>query len=183
MEENMNKKIFSILSSFSLIGSLLLLTNSNAEAASCTPVKPTGKNVGQIQAAGVTMPIKSFNYPAGGIMEPQKSTLMAAVSQRHQPLSATMGTSVIVWHVDYAGCTNTLNVLTSKTAGFVFKVTDENGNTKTYKIDKKIQVKKGNYQQSWFNLIGPRKLLLATCTGAFSNGHYESNWIILASPK
>jgi hypothetical protein len=179
----MNKKFLALVSSATLIGSLLIVSNNSAVAAGCNPVTPTGKTVGQIQAAGVSMPIKTFSYPAGGIMEPQKSTLMAALSNRHQPLSATMGTSVIAWHVNYAGCTNALNVITTKSTGFTFKVTDEKGKTTTYKIDKKIQVKKGNYQQSWFDLIGPRKLLLATCTGAFSNGHYESNWIILASPK
>lgn len=179
----MRNKFLSVVSSAALIGALFVVTNTNAVAAGCEPVKPTGKTVGQIQAGNVSMPIKSFTYPAGGIMEPQKSTLMAAVSNRHQPLSATMGTSVIAWHVNYAGCNNALNVLTTKDVGFTFKVTDEKGKTTSYKIDKKILVKKGNYQQSWFDLIGPRKLTLATCTGAFKDGHYVSNWIILASPK
>lgn len=179
----MAKKIFSMLTLFSLIGSLFVVSSLQAEAAPCNPVKPTGKTVGQIQVGQVNMPIKSFTYPAGGIMEPQKSTLMAAVSARHMPLSSTMGTSVVVWHVNYAGCTNALNILTTKTVGSTFKVTDEKGNTTTYKIDKKLIVKKGNYQESWFNLIGPRKLLLATCTGSFKDGHYTDNAVIIASPK
>lgn len=148
----------------------------------CKPVKPTGKTVGQITAGSASLPIKSFNYPAGGIMEPQKSTFMAAVSQRHQPLSATMGTSVIVWHVDYSGCGNELNVITKQSVGYKFKIKDENGDTKTYKISKKYVVKKGKYQASWFNLIGPRQLLLVTCTGAFQNGHYQDNAVLIAVP-
>ncbi|MGI9131544.1 MAG: class F sortase, partial [Candidatus Nanopelagicaceae bacterium] len=101
----------------------------------------------------------------------------------HMPLSSTMGTSVIAWHVNYAGCTNPLNILTSKSVGYTFKVKDEKGKTTIYKVDRKLIVKKGNYKESWFNLIGPRKLLLATCTGSFKDGHYTNNAIIFASPK
>lgn len=179
----MRKKILSVVSSASLIGALFVAVGTNAQAAGCNPVKPIGKTVGQIQVGNVSMPIKSFIYPAGGIMEPAKSTLMAAVSQRHMPLSSTMGTSVIVWHVNYAGCTNALNVITTKAVGSTFKVTDENGVTTTYKIDKKVTVKKGNYQSSWFDLIGPRKLLLATCTGTVKDGHYTENSVLIATPK
>jgi hypothetical protein len=93
-----------------------------------------------------------------------------------------MGTSVIVWHVDYAGCVNELNVLTKQVVGYKFKIKDENGDTKSYRISKKLTVKKGNYQQSWFNLIGPRQLLLVTCTGTFKNGHYQDNTVLIAVP-
>jgi hypothetical protein len=179
----MNKKIFSMIGFLSLAGALVVAPNISAKAATCKPVNPTGKTVGQIQAGSVKMPIKAFNYPAGGVMEPQKSTLMAAVSQRHMPLSSTMGTSVIVWHVNYAGCNNALNVITNQAVGSTFKVTDEKGITKTYVISKRLKVTKGDYQESWFNLIGPRKLLLATCAGAFKNGHYEDNVVIIATPK
>ena len=179
----MNKRIILLLSLTGLIGSMLVVSQNTANAMPCKPVSPTGKTVGQIRASSVTMPIKAFNYPAGGVMEPEKSTMMAALSQRHMPLSSTMGTSVLVWHVNYAGCTNALNLITTQSVGYTFKVTDEKGVTTTYKIDKKFNVKKGNYQKSWFDLIGPRKLLLATCTGDFKDGHYTNNWVILASPK
>lgn len=178
----MNKKIYATLSAIALLVTLLVAPSVTANAAPCNPAKPTGKTVGQIQAGNVSLPIKSFIYPAGGVMEPQKSTLMAAVSLRHMPLSATQGTSVIVWHVDYAGCNNELNMLTKQSAGFKFKITDEKGKTTAYKISKKTIVKKGNYQASWFNLIGPRQLLLVTCTGPFKNGHYTENSVIIATP-
>lgn len=178
----MAKKFFSIFSIATLVAALFVGTNSAASAATCKPVKPNGKTIGQISAGRVSLPIKSFNYPAGGVMEPQKSTLMAAVSKRHMPLSSTMGTSVIVWHVDYAGCVNELNVLTKQVVGYKFKIKDENGDTKSYRISKKLTVKKGNYQQSWFNLIGPRQLLMVTCTGTFKNGHYQDNTVLIAVP-
>ncbi|MEN9736038.1 MAG: hypothetical protein RL129_748 [Actinomycetota bacterium] len=179
----MNKKFFSMVSFVTLVSALFVAPSFTANAAGCNPAKPIGKTVGQIQVGSVGMPIKSFNYPAGGVMEPAKSTLMAAVSMRHMPLSSTMGTSVIVWHVNYAGCNNALNVLTTQPVGSTFKITDEKGKTKVYVISKRLKVAKGNYQDSWFDLIGPRKLLLATCSGAFKNGHYEDNTVIFATPK
>lgn len=178
----MNKKLISFTGITSLVSALLLAPNFSASAGPCNPVKPTGKTVGQIAAGSVSMPIKSFNYPAGGVMEPQKTTLSAALSQRHMPLSSTTGTSVLVWHINYAGCNNALNVLTAQTAGYKFKVTDEKGKTSTFKISKRYKVTKGDYQESWFDLIGPRKLLLATCAGVFKNGHYEDNVVIIATP-
>lgn len=178
----MNKKLISSLGAIAIAASALILPNFSATAAQCNPIKPTGKTVGQIVAGSVSMPIKAFNYPAGGIMEPQKTTLAAALSQRHMPLSSTSGTSVVVWHINYAGCNNALNVLSAQTAGYKFKVTDEKGKTTTYSISKRYKVTKGNYQESWFDLIGPRKLLLATCAGAFKNGHYEDNVVIIATP-
>ena len=148
----------------------------------CKPIKPTGTTVGKISVNNVSLPIKAFTYPAGGVMEPQKTTLSADLSQRHMPLSAKVGTSVITWHVNYSGCWNALNVLTQKKIGSTFKVTDEKGKTLIYRIDKKVVVKKGSYNKSWFTLVGPRQLALFTCTGAFSNGHYKDNWVLIATP-
>jgi Sortase domain len=173
-------KLTSILSGVAVALSLILPINS-AQAA-CVQTKATGKTVGQINVGSLTMPIKPFTYPAGGIMEPQKSVLMAAISLRHQPLTATMGTSVVVWHVNYAGCVNPLNVLTTKNVGYKFQVQDSDGGVISYKITSIYKVKKGNYKQSWFNVIGPRQLLLATCGGNFANGHYQENVVIIAKP-
>ena len=177
----MNKfRLTSILGVF-VVASALLFPMQTSNAA-CVQTKATGKTVGEIQVGNVTMPIKPFTYPAGGIMEPQKSVQMAAVSLRHQPLNATMGTSVIVWHINYAGCVNPLNTLTYKSVGFKFQITDAQNNSVTYKITNMYKVKKGNYKQSWFNVIGPRQLLLATCGGNFVNGHYQDNAVIIAKP-
>lgn len=149
--------------------------------AVCKPVKSTGKTIGEIQVGSLKMPIKPFTYPAGGVMEPQKSTQMLAMSQRHQPLDATMGTTVLAWHVNYAGCVNPLNTLTSKSPGFKFQIRGEEG-VISYTITNIVKVKKGNYKQNWFNVIGPRQLLLATCGGKFVNGTYQENVVIIAKP-
>lgn len=179
----LSKKKIAVLIASALSAIYLVFPfSSPVNAAPCVQVKPTGKTVGQIQVGSINMPIKSFNYPAGGIMEPQKSVQMAALSQRHMPLNSTMGTSVLVWHVDYAGCSNPLNVLTKMTKGYVFKIKDESGRVISYRITTKVQVKKGDYKESWFNLIGPRQLLLATCGGSFKNGHYQDNVVLIAKP-
>jgi len=175
------------ISTFSAIFlALVAMSTFNVDpalAANCKPVKPTGTTVGKIQVNSVDMPIKSFNYPKGGVMEPQASTMMAALSDRHMPLSAQLGTSVIVWHRNYNGCENQLNVFFLKDIGSTFKITDENGKVTTYVIDKKFTVKKGSYKSNWFTLVGPRQLTLATCTGAFKAGHYVDNLVIIATPK
>ncbi len=176
-----NLKIGSFVGSVALIAAIIFPVNS-AQAA-CVQTKATGKTIGEIRVGSLKMPIKPFNYPAGGIMEPQKSVQMAALSQRHMPLNSTMGTSVLLWHVDYAGCVNPLNTLTTKKVGFKFQVRGDDSGVISYQITNIYRVKKGNYKASWFNLIGPRQLLLATCGGAFSNGHYQENVIIIAKPQ
>lgn len=159
----------------------IVIPVQSAQAA-CVQTSAKGKTIGQIQVGSLKMPIKPFTYPAGGIMEPQKSVQMAALSKRHMPLNSTMGTSVLLWHVDYAGCVNPLNTLTTKNVGFKFQVRGEDGRVISYKIANMYKVKKGNYREAWFNLIGPRQLLLATCGGAFVNGHYQENVVIIAKP-
>ncbi len=177
----MGKKQKSIISVVALVGAFLVSPYNQANAA-CNPIKPTGKTVGQISAGSVSMPIKSFNYPAGGVMEPQKTTLAAALSVRHQPLNSPSGTSVIVWHINYSGCNHALNLLTKQSAGYKFRVSDDKGETKSFIISKRYKVTKGDYRESWFDLIGPRKLLLVTCAGEFKNGHYEDNVVLIATP-
>mgnify|MGYP006272926625 CR=1 FL=1 len=177
-----NNKFVTLIVSASLIFGLILFPISHSSAAPCKPTKATGKTIGKIKAGAVDMPIKSFSYPAGGIMEPQPTTLAAGLSNRHMPLNSKLGTSVITWHVNYNGCWNKLNIFMTQKVGFKFKVTDENGVTRTYRVDKKLKVKKGQYKESWFTLVSPRQLTLVTCTGSFKNGHYTHNMIFIATP-
>jgi hypothetical protein len=163
-------------------GDVPRIIRTGNQPARCKNVKPTGTTVGRITVGAVSLPIKAFNYPAGGIMEPQKTVLSAGVSQRHMPLSSNIGTSVITWHKNYNGCWNFLNVLVAQKVGSTFDVTDENGDTKKYRIDKKLVVKNGDYKDSWFTLVGPRQLALFTCTGRFEKGHYSQNWVLIATP-
>lgn len=171
-----------ILTLIALTASSLIPLHAASAAPKCDPVKAKGKTIGSIKVDRVIMPIKNFMYPAGGIMEPQGTTLAAGLSQRHMPLNSTLGTSVITWHVNYNGCWNKLNVMMYKKVGTTFKVTDEDGTVTKYKITKKLTIKKGKYRKSWFQLIGPRQLALFTCTGAFKNGHYTQNMVFIATP-
>ena len=165
-----------------VIGISLSPTALTVSAAACKPEKPTGKTIGTISVGNLDMPIKAFNYPAGGIMEPQGTTLAAGLSLRHMPLDSKLGTTVITWHVNYNGCWSPLNVLMGKEEGFVITLEDEDGVRTKYKIEKKLVVKKGDYKKSWFNLIGPRQIVLFTCTGTFTKGHYEKNMVFIATP-
>ena len=151
--------------------------------AACNPTKPIGKAIGTINIGSSKTPIIPFTYPAGGVMEPQKTTEAIFMSLRHMPLSSSIGTTVLAWHVNFNGCWNDLNYLIGdEKVGFKFKITDETGVTKTYKISQITIVKKGNYKKSWFTITGPRQLALITCAGAFANGHYVENKVIIAVP-
>lgn len=178
-KKTMQRVLLALALTLSLITAPFAVTVSSA---ACIPVAPKGKTIGTITAGSVKMPIKAFNYPAGGVMEPQGTTLAAGLSKRHMPLNSTLGTSVLTWHVNYKGCWNALNVFMSQKRGFTFKIKDEDGKTTSYRVDQKLTVKKGNYKKSWFTLIGPRQVALFTCTGAFKNGHYEENMVFIATP-
>lgn len=177
------KKAIRIILGLALVAGMTLAPSAlTISAAACKPVKPKGKTIGTITAGNVKMPIKAFNYPAGGVMEPQGTTLAAGLSLRHMPLNATLGTTVITWHVNYNGCWSPLNVLMGKDEGFVFTLRGEDGVKTKYKIEKKLIVKKGDYKKSWFTLIGPRQVALFTCTGTFIRGHYDKNMVFIATP-
>jgi hypothetical protein len=153
-----------------------------AIAAICPPAKADGKTIGKITVGNVNVNLKSVKYPAGGVLNPPRSPLNAGVSNRHMPLSAELGSTVIVWHVNLNGCQGKLNAINKKKVGFQFDVTDENGETIKYEVSKKLTVPKGKYKAEWFELSGPRQLVLVTCTGTVVKGSYKENLVIFASP-
>lgn len=167
------------------LGTVLCLApiSQTPSLAACKPVKPKGTPIGTINAGSSRISIIPFSYPAGGVMEPQKTTEALFMSLRHMPLSSSVGTSVLAWHINANGCWSDLNFLIGdEKVGTRFRITDETGVTKTYRITNVSVVKKGNYKKSWFSLVGPRKLALFTCTGAFVDGHYVDNKVIIAVP-
>jgi len=174
------RSVFAFALGLGISLSPLALSNS---AAACKPVQPKGQKIGTINAGAAKVPIIPFSYPAGGVMEPQKTTEALFMSLRHMPLSSSVGTSVLAWHVNFNDCWSNLNTLIGdEKEGFRFRITDETGVTKTYKISEIIVVKKGKYKKSWFSLVGPRQLALFTCAGDFKNGHYVENKVIIAVP-
>ncbi len=177
----MRKKI-SIVTSLALAFSAIAFIAPQGAQAECKPTKATGKTVGSIAIGSTSSLIKPFNYPAGGTMEPQKTTSVASLSERHMPLSSSVGTSVILWHRDYQGCVHPLNIFMSKKVGDTFSITDENGESKRYRLTTVGVIKKGEYKKSWFTLIGPRQIAMFTCTGVFKSGHYEKNMVFIAVP-
>lgn len=175
-------RTISIAASIFLTASLSIFAIESSGAASCTPVKSTGKAVGSISLGSVTVPIKSFNYPAGGVMEPAPNTTAAGLSARHMPLSSKVGSSIIVWHRDYQGCVHALNAFMNKNVGATFSITDESGLSTKYRLKMVKVISKGDYKESWFDLIGPRQIVMVTCTGVFKSGHYEKNMVFIATP-
>ena len=149
--------------------------------AQCPSAKIGGNPVASITVDGVTVPIVSVNYPAGGVLEPPATNRNAAVSSRHASLDATSGTSVLVWHVRYGpGCWGTLNVLLDQRVGSTFTVRTPQSNT-TYAITARKTVKQGRYPASWFAQGGEHRLVLFTCTGLV-NGEYTRTVATFAQP-
>ena len=155
-----------------------------AATAACVQEKLTNKSIGQISIGSSNTKIVPFTYPAGGVMLPPWNTEVLFMSLRHMPLSSSIGTTVLVWHINNGrGCWSNLNfLLGDQKVGFKFKITDETGVTKTYKITQVTIVPKGKYQKDWFSIVGPRKLAIFTCNDKFVNGHYVENKVLLAVP-
>lgn len=176
----MRLKIIIVLTLSALL--LPSLTPLSASAASCPSSNVDGTTIGKIQVGGVSVNVKNVDYPKGGVLVPPKSPLNAGLSVRHMPLDSQLGTSLITWHVNLNGCDGKLNVLSNKKVGYEFSVTDQNGNSVAYKITQKEVVNKGKYKKEWFDLSGPRKLLLVTCTGKVVDGSYDKNLVLQAEP-
>lgn len=157
-------------------------TSSAAARGVCPNPARDGVTIGKVGVGSTVVDVKSVNYPAGGQLDPPASPLNVGVSARHAPLSATVGSSILVWHINYSGCTGKLNVLMDKKKGFTFSVVDENGESKRYSITSVIRTPKGKYRPEWFRLDGPRQLVFVTCIGVVVNGHYKDNLVIIARP-
>jgi hypothetical protein len=151
-------------------------------APKCPIVSKPGAIAGSILVDKKKTWIEFVNYPAGGELLPPVSTEVAGLSMRHQKLSATNGSSVIIWHKDLNGCVGRMEQLTLKKVGETFSITDEKGHSQKYKITQVNIVKIGQYKKSWFYLSGPRKLVLITCHGKIVKKHYQENQVFIAVP-
>ena len=148
----------------------------------CPIVSKPGPNAGSITVDGKKTLIEYVYYPAGGELLPPVSTEVAGLSLRHQKLSSTSGSSVIIWHKDLNGCVGRMEPLTLKKVGATFLINDETGHSQKYKITQVNIVKIGQYKKSWFYLSGPRKLVLITCHGKIVKKHYQENQVFIATP-
>lgn len=176
------KRFAYISVALALISNLLFVVAPSASAASCPDPKKDGKTIGKVVVGKVVAEVKYIDYEAGGYVDPPNSPLSVGLSIRHMPLSSPIGSSLLVWHVNYKGCVGKLNVLNDKKPGFKFSIVDEKGFKQQFVIQSKTQVTKGKYKAEWFQLNGPRQLTMVTCTGKVVNRHYTDNLVIIAVP-
>lgn len=153
-----------------------------ASAAKCPASNLDGKTIGTIKYGSISVPVKSVTYPISGVLDPPVSPLFAGISARHKPLSATVGSSIIVWHVKYNECVGKLNPIVKSKVGSEISVKDEKQANKKYKITSNFSVPLGEYMAEWFTLDGPRQLVFVTCTGKVIKGRYTRNQIVIAVP-
>ena len=130
----------------------------------------------------VTVGIKKVRMSADGELDAAPSNKVASVVTDWRPLSATSGTTVLLWHSRFgAGCNGTLNVLFDKRIGDTFKIVDAKGTATVYEVAAINTVAKGKYWDAWFRYDGPRQLTLVTCTGLL-DGEFTQNYVITAVP-
>lgn len=167
---------------FGLIANLIFVAAPAAHAVKCPDPNKDGKTIGKVVVGKIVSNVKYIDYQAGGVVDPPDSPLNVGLSIRHMPLSSPIGSSLLVWHVNYKGCVGKLDVLIDKKPGFKFSIVDEKGYKQEFKIAEKVQVRKGKYKAEWFQLNGPRQLTMVTCIGKVVNRHYQDNLVILAVP-
>ena len=177
------KRFAGLTISLALISNLLIGFATPASAAVCPDPKKDGKTIAKVKVGKLSVDVKYVDYPAAGVMDPPDSPLNVGLSIRHMPLTSPIGSSLLVWHINYKGCVGKLNPIMDKKVGSKFSIVDEKGFTQSFKITKKLQVKKGKYNEDWFALNGPRQLVLVTCIGKIVNRHYEDNYVIFAVPS
>lgn len=179
----MKQRGISLISVFALLFGLgNIAISSSSFAAKCPPISKNTKSMGLMIGDGITTQVKSANYPAGGVFDPPESPLAIGLSARHQPLSATEGSSLLVWHISYSGCQGRINYLTKKKVGYEFTIVDERAGSRDYKISSIQIIPVGKYNKDWFALSGPRQLVFVTCTGRVVKGHHTQNWVMIATP-
>lgn len=158
------------------------LASTGQAASNCAPIDLGKKAIGSVKVGSTVVDLTRVTYPAGGDLYPPDDARIAGVSSLHQPLTARLGSTLIVWHDYWNDCTGPLNVITEKKPGFRFTVTDWKGKQRAYEIVEVTTIKMGDYRSSWFSLNGPRQLVLVTCTGKLVNGHKALNAVVRAVP-
>jgi hypothetical protein len=153
-----------------------------ASAAKCPSGKSDGKTIGTIKYSSISVPVKSVTYPVSGELNPPVSPSVAGVSARHNPLSAKVGSSIIVWHISNKGCNGKLNPIVKSKKGAKVTITDENGAKRNYKVTDNLSIPIGSYKAKWFRLDGVRQLVFVTCGGKVVNKRFTRNLVVIAVP-
>ena len=165
-----------------LVAFVPLAFGAPAHAAKCPPASVGGKTIGWIEFDDVKVPLKDTDYPPGGELDPPPSNKVAGVSEQHQGLLSTIGTTVVAWHVRYGkGCKGTLNPLLRKEAGDTFDIVTRSGERQTYELTEKTKVKRGRYSPDWFRLHGAPQVTLFTCSD-LRKGKYRNTRVLVAVP-
>ena len=158
------------------------LTVPVAQASECPSTNVGGKAIGWIEFANSRVPIKQFDYPAGGELDPPASAAVVGASSLHRPLLSKKGTTVLAWHVRYgAGCKGALNPLLKRPIGATFDIVTASGSRQTFKLVDKTTVKRGNYKPEWFRVNGPAQVAMFTCSD-LRNGKFNKTSALFAEP-
>lgn len=158
------------------------VTAPAAQAAACPPATVGGPAVGSISVDAVTVPIKPVSYSPGGTLKPPDTARAVGLSTVNAPLDASVGTSVLAWHVRYGkGCRGALNPLLDLPVGGIFSVQAAESAAREFRITQRREVPRGRYPRSWFSPLGPHRLALFTC-GDLRYERFHSTIVTFAEP-
>ena len=145
---------------------------ARAMATDCPTARVGGPAVGWVTVGDARVPLKPIRFASGESLELPGSSKVAGLSRVHATPGASLGTSVIAWHVRYGrGCPGSLNVLLSAPVGTTFDVQLRHGEPVTYRIVGRSSVPRGRYPVQWFDQVGEHRVVLLSCAdlwnGAF----------------
>ncbi len=102
----------------------------------------------------------------------------------HGPPPGQLGSAVILGHVDSFRGPGVFFELKSLVAGGAILVTEANGVTLHFRVNRVVQYSKSNFpDQLVYGSHGLRSLQLVTCGGTFDHatGSYESNIVVFST--
>lgn len=94
----------------------------------------------------------------------------------------TEGTTLLAGHIAYNGVNGSFRWLANAKPGNLVYTKNANGATQKWVVDKVFYRKQTDFPQSYWSAEGPRQLIMVTCGGSFSNGHYNYNVFVSAVP-
>lgn len=171
-----------ILMALAVLAGMMAVAPASQARANCPPPSVGGRTVAWISVSDTRVPVKAIDFRRGQALHPPDTNQAAGVSRGHAPLSATIGTTVITWHVRYGvGCDGSLNPVLDEPIGATFTVRPVGKPARQYRITSRHTVMKGAYRAAWFRQQGPHQLALFTCAG-LRGGKFRKTTVILAEP-
>lgn len=153
-----------------------------APAVPATPVAaPTRLSLPDLGLGADVLPV---GIDGGGALEVPADPRVAGWWSSGAVPGSPLGSTVVAAHVDAQGVgPGPLAAVLRAPVGTRVEVTTADGTTVRYAIAEiRSYPKSGGLPAELFAVDGPPRLVLITCSGAFRDGHYADNAVVIAAP-